>query len=62
MIQQNQISPTTQKSQLSQKDKFHLPLFFPEKFPQLPQKIPEQDKIDDYQNSNFIPYLKKRSC
>ncbi len=58
MIQQNQISPTTQKSQLSQKHKFHLPLFFPDKFQQLLPKIPEKGKIDDSAKPNFSNYSK----
>ena len=41
MIQPTPISSTTQKSQLSQKEKFHLPLYFPDKFPQLSLEIPE---------------------
>ena len=47
MIREIIISSSAQKFQLSQKEKFHLLLFFPDKFPQLPQKIPEVGKIYD---------------
>ncbi|NES06834.1 MAG: hypothetical protein F6K22_30875 [Okeania sp. SIO2F4] len=58
MIHLNEISSTTQKSQLSQKKKFHLPPYFPDKFPQLPLEIPESGKNYDSSKRNFIDYSK----
>ncbi len=58
MINQNQIYPTTQKFNLSQKEKFHLPLFFPDKFQRLLPKIPEVGKIDDSPKPNLSNYSK----
>ncbi|MGD1808958.1 hypothetical protein ACP6PL_26455, partial [Dapis sp. BLCC M126] len=58
VIQQNPISSTTQKSNLSQNEKFHLPLFFPDKFRQLLQEILEKGRNCDSAKPNFIDYSK----